>query len=510
MGQSVSSCGRMAATVLLVGLVLALAACRSTSVVDTSTLENPAGGGAPPSARDHAELTQLAAQTDSEVAAVFLTSARPAVWRSAATELARRGGEIASRALLTGLFEPAIGEEAQDALAAMRPPPVSEVTELLRLDLPDIVRLRAVRALFGMGALAAPAMVALNAQLRSGNPLVRAESILALARLHPVPAETRAAVGEMMAEQDARVRGAAAVALIAWGDRVATTELVPLAMSTLNQLCVADGVTAGDDLRWVVTAIGAVPLHGAMIEDYLLEVAGHRDGGARFRAIEAFARVARDAGPRLLGLLCDSAHAAAAVEVAEVLWVEFPDARPTAESKLVEALRDPGLRSRAAFALRWTLRGGAVPALCAALQDPDPTQRAEAVRALYNIGGPFDLPDRQEVAPRFRPEDIAELRNIMDGRDALVSRIHAAGVLLGYRLDTKHPVRFLLAALEDESWGIRKSAAEALAVGGSASRLALPSLDRLAEADDNAGVRYAASAAAGRIANRRGLGYPGD
>ncbi len=259
---------------------------------------------------------------------------------------------------------------------------------------PSAVRVQAALALAELGPAARDAEAALAAALQDPDAELRYAAVVALGAL---PAEGKAAVDGLaraLSDDDWFVRLAAAPALQQLGERAR-----PALPALVNALGPRDGLKDFRPVRCgaAMVALARLEPRAKELEAAFQLVVGkllqdERQGSFGARATGA--RLLGDCGPAALstspalGKLLQDPDGDVRVAAAEALLKISSDA--DALRVLVDALRSPELlvRRRAAEALggRGVQAQGALPALRAAVQDPEPEVRRAVREALASIG----------------------------------------------------------------------------------------------------------------------------
>ncbi len=363
---------------------------------------------------------------------------------------------------------------------------VAAALELWRGDDPK-ARLQALQRLGRLGPRAAPAVPALIAGLSDLDPKVRKETAAVLRRIGPPAKPAVPALVSVLNDPDSGVRAAAA-----WALQVAKPDpqvVMPALVAHLR---------AGPDRRCPVVVYALAAL-GEPAMPVLIDLLTDNDKTVRWMAGYSLSRIgpaARSSIPALIEALRLPDR-----ETGEFVAVALAGAGPEAVEPLIRALRDrdPKVRGGAARALE-TLGArakAAVPALIAALTDPEPPDDPKPPR-----GPSFDDWQREgeprpsgyyaalcAIGPPAVPV-LLERLNAPD-RQARVVALRALGFLGD---DAKSSVPRLIALLRDPD--LRGEAASAL--GGIGARDAIPALlARLKDLDP--GFRARAAETLGRI-----------
>jgi HEAT repeat protein len=282
------------------------------------------------------------------------------------------------------------------------PAPTSRPVSLWMADLRDpsaLIRTQAALALAELGPSAREADAALVQALRDPDPDVRSAAVVALGRTLPEGKPAIDGLARSLSDEDWFVRLSAAQALQQFGPRA--TSAVPALVRALTP---GDSVKDFRPIRCgaAMVALSRIDPHARELEDAyrvvvgkLLEDERHGSFGARAigaRLLGECGIAAGSVAPALAKLLRDPAGEVR-VAAAEALLKIAPEKRGESElGVLADALLNPDLlvRLRAAQALggQGSRSKEALPALRAALQDPEPEVRRAAEEAIEHLGAP--------------------------------------------------------------------------------------------------------------------------
>jgi HEAT repeat protein len=207
-------------------------------------------------------------------------------------------------------------------------------------------------------------------------------------------------------------------------------------------------------------------------------------------AISAIASLGESVVPRVVGALQNPELRGPAVQVLIQLGPKAVGAVPA----LIDAApgADPDLRAQIHFALA-SIGAGAAPAtemLAEAIESDDPRVRESALYALRQIG----------PAARAAQESLVKSMQADDSFDSLASAWALARIAPGDAAVASQAVPKLTHGLSSTDDQTRLESAEALAAWGAAAKPAAAALKRIAQQDEVAEVRAAATAALSKIA----------
>lgn len=480
----------------------------------------------------------------------LLKDASPEVRAHAAQSL----GEIGKPALpavpsLVGAVaddEAIVRREAIDALRKLRPGPKVTVPLMAKVlsGSDDAARIRAVAALAEAGKDAVPALVeALN------HEQARYWACLVISEIGPDAKEAVPALVKTLSDEMPDVRREAILALAAIGK--GASPAVPQLVAALESR--TDRVPA----TYALGMIGQVPdaavakiRENAKAEDFRVSTVSHwalaklnptdqeevraavsrlaaalKNKDAQVREAAARALADLDPDPKTLRPILQEALAGVDAETLSTVMDAFAGLGQRILPRLIEALKDPQVRGRAAAIIG---RIGppakeAVPALIATLEDKNSQTRAEVLFALAAIG-----PDAKAAVPAIVQSIQDQDINVRYGACYALGKIGPAAVTAKPELTENltqadqflamtsawalaqidpqcsvtapKSVPVLVKALAEPEPMVRIHAAESLGRLGPLAKQAVPALKQTALEDENADVRAAADTAIRAIA----------
>jgi HEAT repeat protein len=287
--------------------------------------------------------------------------------------------EVESRPTISGLLaSKTLADRARDSLAAMGPPGVAALTELLK-DPEAGHRCAAALTLRSLGPKARAAVPQLTQALSDGDPRVRRSAAEALGAVGPAARAAVPGLAGVLKDNAVWVRSSAAEAL---------GQIGPAAGTALPSLTDALKDRSAEVRTQAAVALDMINPRGQAGLRFLVKALKDPDQELRSAAAAGIASL----GERALGAVPNLVEAALRDQVVSVrksavyglLDISRPT-RPEAVAAFVEALKDKDadIRRNAASAL-CSLTGGdaAVRALAEALRDRDHGVRAEVARAL--------------------------------------------------------------------------------------------------------------------------------
>ena len=341
---------------------------------------------------------------------------------------------------------PEIRREATLALAAIGDAAAPAVPQIAAMLDDPLLRTPATYALGSIGRIPADAEAQIRAHARSDDKLLATTSLWALARVHPEDKQRRREATEQLVERlkdaDARVRQAAAYALIA---------LPPAPEITIPAM---EKAFQGADQTTIQYAVDAIAVLGAPAVPRLIDA-------LKYEGVRA----------RVASILGEIGPAAAPAADALAGLVEDKDPRVADEAVMALAKIGPGASA-------------AVPALLRALQRAEDSSRYAIAYALGRIG-----PAAAEAKPA--------LEKLLTGEDDTLSLVSAWALVQIGAADPDTAARVvpvLIGGLARPDARYRQEAARALEKLGPRAKDALPALNA-ARGDADQAVREAVARA---------------
>lgn len=406
--------------------------------------------------------------------------------------------------------DPAIRVAALDALTSIGDAAVPTLTGALEK---PALRYWAALALGELGDKAKPAVAALTAALKDDQPVTRREVLVALARIGPDASAAVPAIIPLLDDKDKAVAHAAAFALGRMG---------PAAAGAAAALRKGQEPSEEELMRTVSTwALAHVePDNKELRADAIkrltsaLQAENPRVQSAALKALVELEPDPAKLVPVLSGVLCQGEK-----QLVDEAFAAVAAMGDAATPALIEALKSPEacLRATALLAQLGPKASVAAPALAAALGDPNPEVRREALFALASMG-PEAAPALAAITtalddPEMHVRAIAayalgsigegakgaipKLRTELQSSDPVV-RVAAAWALVHISSDVNQVASELLPVLteglKNNVIAVRRGSAEALGHLGKGARGAEGAL-KVAARDEDETVRKAALAA---------------
>jgi HEAT repeat protein len=406
--------------------------------------------------------------------------------------------------------DPAVRVAALDALTSIGDAAVPTLSKALEK---PALRYWAALALGELGDKAKPAVAALTAALKDDQPVTRREVLVALARIGPDAAASVPAIIPLLSDKDKTVAHAAAFALGRMG---------PAAAGAADALRKGQEGSEEELMRTVSTwALAHVePDNKELRADAIkrlisaLQAENPRVQSAALKGLIELEPDPAKLVPILSGVLCQGE-----TQLVDEAFAAVAAMGDAATPALIEALKSPEacLRATALLAQLGPKAGVAAPALAAALGDPNPEVRREALFALASMG-PEAAPALAAITqalddPEMRVRAIAayalgrigegahgaipKLRTELQSSDPVV-RVAAAWALVHVSPDASQVASDVLPVLtqglKNNVVAVRRGSAEALGHLGKGARAAEGAL-KVAARDEDETVRKAALAA---------------
>jgi HEAT repeat protein len=406
--------------------------------------------------------------------------------------------------------DPAVRVAALDALTSLGDAAVPTLSKALEK---PALRYWAALALGELGDKAKPAVAALTAALKDDQPVTRREVLVALARIGPDAAAAVPAIIPLLDDKDKTVAHAAAFALGRMG---------PAAAGAADALRKGQESSNEELMRTVSTwALAHVePDNAAVRRDAiarLTEALKAENPRVQLAALKGLIELEPDPAklvPILSDVLCQGDK-----QLVDEAFAAVAAMGDAATPALIEALKSPEacLRAEALLAQLGPKAAVAAPSLAAALGDPNPEVRREALFALASMGheaAPALAAIMQALDdPEMRVRAIAsyalgrigegaqsalpKLRTELQSSDPVV-RVAAAWALVHISSDvnqvSSEVLPVLTEGLKNNVIAVRRGSAEALGHLGKGARSAEGAL-KVAARDEDETVRKAALAA---------------
>lgn len=456
----------------------------------------------PPAAEAASALVKAAGDSD------------PTVRREAVMALyyTRADRKLAIPALSKALedSDPAVRVAALDALTSIGDAAVPTLSKALEK---PALRYWSALALGELGEKAKPAVAALTAALKDDQPATRREVLVALARIGPDASEAVPAIIPLLDDKDEAVAHAAAFALGRMG---------PAAAGAAAALRKGQEGSEEELMRTVSTwALAHVEPENKQVRadaiKRLTSALQAENPRVQLAALKGLIELEPDPAklvPILSGVLCQGEE-----QLVDEAFAAVAAMGDAATPALIEALKSPEacLRATALLAQLGPKAGVAAPALAAALSDPNPEVRREALFALASMGPDAapalaaitkalddpEMPVRAIAAYALgsigegAQSAVPKLRTELKSSDPVV-RVAAAWALVHISPDARQVASEVLpvltAGLKNNVVAVRRGSAEALGHLGKGARGAEGAL-KVAANDEDETVRKAALAA---------------